>query len=103
MFVSSSLGHLVRSATFTKSQVLHPGIEGTEEVKTQDATAAFTQEMEVETRIATETRERPGGVVTGGAAFSMLVVRCQSRISGKMRYRVVCKGLYENLLHMVPL
>eukprot|EP00435_Cladocopium_sp_Y103_P030399 s1210_g7.t1 len=33
------------------------GIEGTEEVRTQDATAAFTQEMEVETRIATETRE----------------------------------------------
>ena len=61
MFVSSSLGHPVRSATFTKSQVLHPGIEGTEEVRTQDATAAFTQEMEVETRIATETRERPGG------------------------------------------
>lgn len=41
------------------------GIEQ-EEVRRQDATAAFTQEMEVETRIAPEPQERPWGAVACG-------------------------------------
>ena len=77
----SDLGHLDRN--FHRIP-LHPGIEGTEEVRTQDATAAFTQEKEVETRIATETRERPGGSDRWGGFF---YVSCWMSVKDfKLRY-----------------